>query len=209
VNNRPDRLVVVTGIGTEVGKTWVAAAALEALKERGVAIAARKPVQSFEPGSGPTDADVLAAATGEAPDAVCPAHRSYGVAMAPPMAAEKLGEAPFTVADLVTELAWPAGVAVGLVEGAGGPLSPLAADGATADLCDELGPDIVVLVADAGLGAINAVRLCADALDPHPLVVFLNRYDKANELHRANAAWLAEHDGFDVVTSVEQLASAS
>ncbi|MGH9024973.1 MAG: ATP-dependent dethiobiotin synthetase BioD [Acidimicrobiia bacterium] len=206
---RPARLVVVTGTGTEVGKTWVAAAALQALRARNVNVAARKPVQSFEPGSGSTDAEVLAAATGETPEAVCLAHRSYAVAMAPPMAAEKLGVPPFTIADLVAELSWPAGIDVGLVEGAGGPLSPLTADGDNVDLCVELAPDVVVLVADAGLGTLNAVRLCADALDPHPLVVFLNRYDRSNELHRANSAWLTDRDGFDVVTSIDELASAS
>jgi dethiobiotin synthetase len=205
---RPERLVVVTGTGTEVGKTWVAAAALRAMREHGVAVAARKPVQSFEPGASPTDAEVLAEATGEPVDAVCLPERSYEIALAPPMAAEKLGRPSFTIADLVAELRWPDGAEVGLIEGAGGPLSPLAVDGATAELCDELEPDVVVLVADAGLGTINAVRLCADALDPHPLVVFLNRYDDADAVHRANAAWLAERDGFDVVTSVEDLASA-
>jgi dethiobiotin synthetase len=178
------------------------------MRDRGVAVAARKPVQSFEPGAGPTDAEVLAQATGETADAVCLPHRRYEVAMAPPMAAETLGRPPFTLADLVAELRWPEGVQVGLVEGAGGPASPLTADGDTAALCDELEPDIVVLVADAGLGVINAVRMCSDTLDPHPLVVFLNRYDKTDELHRANAAWLVERDGFDVVTSVEELASA-
>jgi dethiobiotin synthetase len=208
VTGRPPRLVVVTGTGTEVGKTWVAGAALRALRDRGVAVAARKPVQSFEPGAGPTDAEVLARATGETGDTVCLPHRSYEVAMAPPMAAEKLGRPRFTLAELVAELHWPEDVQFGLVEGVGGPASPLAADGTTADLCDELEPDVVVLVADAGLGTINAVRLCSDALDPHPLVVFLNRYDTTDELHRANAAWLAKRDDFDVVTSVEELASA-
>jgi dethiobiotin synthetase len=207
VNERPAQLVVVTGTGTEVGKTWVAAAAAAALRQKGVTVAARKPVQSYEPDGRPTDAEVLAAATGEDPDVVCPPHRSYGIAMAPPMAADALGEPPFTIADLVSELAWPSDVAVVFVEGAGGPRSPLASDGDdTVDLCAALHPDLVVLVADAGLGTINAVRLCAAALEPHPLVVFLNRYDERTDLHRRNLQWLTERTGFDAVTSVEALA---
>ncbi len=35
-------------------------------------MAARKPVQSFEPGSGSTDAEILAGATGEPVDSVMP-----------------------------------------------------------------------------------------------------------------------------------------
>jgi dethiobiotin synthetase len=206
VTERPGQLVVVTGTGTEVGKTWVAATAAAALRQKGVTVAARKPVQSYEPGSGPTDAEMLAAATGEHPEEVCPPRRSYGVAMAPPMAADALGEPAFTIADLVTELAWPTDTAIGFVEGAGGPRSPLASDGDTVDLCAALHPDLVILVADAGLGAINAVRLSAGALEPHPLVVFLNHYDEGTDLHRRNLEWLTERSGLDAVTSVEALA---
>ncbi len=55
---------------------------------------------------------------------------------------------------------------MGLVETAGGVRSPLAADGDCLDYCAALDPDVVVLVADAGLGTINAVRLTLDALAP-------------------------------------------
>src|SRR5689334_19141825 len=128
------KLVVVAGTATEVGKTWVGAALARELRGRGVKVAARKPVQSFEPGAGPTDADVLAAATGENPHDVCPRHRWLGVPMAPPMAADALGLSPVSLADLLSELQWPDGIHVGLLEGVGGPRSPLADDGDTVDL---------------------------------------------------------------------------
>jgi dethiobiotin synthetase len=199
---RPERLVLVTGTGTEVGKTWVGARWLAGLD---IACAARKPVQSFERADGATDAEILARATGEPVDAVCAPHRWYEVAMAPPMAAAVLGRPPFTIGDLVDELRWPDdSVAIGLVEGVGGPRSPLAVDGDTVDLARAIEPDDVVLVADAGLGTINAVRLSAAALVPHPLTVFLNRFDGEDELHRRNRAWLVD-DGFEVVTSVNAL----
>lgn len=191
---RPTRLVVVAGTGTEVGKTWVAARVLERLRRDGVTVAARKPAQSFEPRTGPTDADVLGAATGEAPAEVCPPHRWYEVPMAPFMAADVLGLPPFTLDDMVAETVWPAGeppVSVGVVEGAGGVRSPITSDGAdVVDLAARLRPDLVVLVADAGLGTINAVRLCVDALAGHDVAVFLNRYDGGDELHRRNRDWL-------------------
>ena len=57
-------VLFVTGTGTEVGKTWFATRLITAMRERGTTVAARKPAQSFEPGSGPTDADLLAAVSG-------------------------------------------------------------------------------------------------------------------------------------------------
>jgi dethiobiotin synthetase len=199
-------LVVVTGTETAVGKTWWATALARALRDRGVAVAARKPAQSFAPGEGPTDADLLADATGAAPEAVCPPHRWYEVPMAPPMAADELGRPPFTIADLCGELVWPEGTAFGLVEGAGGPRSPLADDGDTVDLAVALGADAVVLVAHAGLGTINAVRLAAPPLRAvAPVTVVLNRYDGADELHVRNRAWLTGRAGLAVVDSVAAL----
>ena len=204
---RPERLVLVVGTGTEVGKTWVACRLAHSLRARGLIVAARKPVQSYGTSGdiGATDAELLAEATGEQPGVVCPLHRWYPAALAPPMAAEVLGRPPFTVADLVGELAWPAVVGVGLVEAVGGVRSPIAADGDAVALAAALHPEHVVLVADAGLGTVNAVRLSAAALDRWPLTVVLNRVDTTDDLHRRNADWLAARDGFDVVTDPSQL----
>jgi dethiobiotin synthetase len=199
---RPDRLVVVVATATEVGKTWVTAELCRRLDA-----GARKPVQSFDP-SDPADqrdASVLAAATGEPVDRVCPPHRSYAVAMAPPMAAAHLGRPPIRLDDLVTELMWPEPVAVGFVETVGGLCSPMAEDGDGLALVGRLDPDLVLAVAPAGLGAVNDVRLLARALGDRPLTVHLNRYDEGDPLHRANRAWLADRDGFDVATSVDAL----
>jgi dethiobiotin synthetase len=198
-------IVVVTGTGTEVGKTYVTAALARALGAHGVAVKARKPVQSYAPGEARTDADVLAAATGETADVVCPAHRRLPLPLAPPMAAEALGQPPFTIADLVRELDAPAR-GILLVEGAGGVCSPLAADGDTAALAARLRPALVVLVADAGLGTINLVRLAASAL-AGPLAVFVNRFDAAVDVHVRNERWLREREGLDVVTDIEALAT--
>lgn len=196
---RPRRLVFVAGTATDIGKTWWTAALARHLRARGLTVAARKPVQSCDPGT-PTDADALAAATGEAPDVVTPPERTYRVAWAPPMAADELGRPPFSVADLAHETTWAAVVDVGLVEGVGGPRSPIATDGDNVDLAHELAPDLVVLVADAGLGTINAVRLSAAALAPLPVVVALNRFSENDALHVRNRDVLRA-DGFRVVTA--------
>jgi dethiobiotin synthetase len=206
---RPERLVLVVGTGTAVGKTWVACRVARALRRRGLIVVARKPAQSYDAGDdlSDTDAALLAHATGDHPAVVCPQHRWYPVAMAPPMAAEALGRRPFTIADLVDELAWPAVVGVGLVEAAGGVRSPLAVDGDGVALSAALRPDRVVLVADAGLGTINGVRLSAAALAPWPVTVVVNRFDPSDDLHVRNLEWLTGVDGYDVVTDAEDLVS--
>lgn len=201
----PD-IVGVTGTGTEVGKTWVTAALAAELHRRGCTVAARKPVQSFASHDRleSRDASVLAAATGELPTDVCPQHRSYEEPMAPPMAAAALGRPRFTLADLVTELTWPS-VDIALVETVGGVRSPIADDGDCAQLLRALAPRLVIIVADAGLGTINLVRLSANALNGLPLLVMLNRYEAGQDLHRRNRAWLVERDGLDVAVTVEQV----
>src|SRR5262249_19400762 len=158
-----------------------------------------------EPGDdAPTDADLLAAATGEAPYRVCPPHRRLPLAMAPPMAAEALGRAAFTIAELAAEVTASApGDALVLVESAGGVRSPLAADGDTVTLADALPAALVLLVADAGLGTINVVRLGVDALGGHRVVVYLNRFADGDDLHRRNRDWLATRAGLEVVTDPE------
>ena len=199
---RPERLVVVLGTDTGVGKTWTSAAVLSRLADRGLAVAARKPAQSFAPCDLETDASVLALATGDDPEQVTPRHRWYAMAMAPPMAAAFLGKPPPTLDELVAEVDWPAGTQVGLVETVGGPRSPLADDGDSADLAARLEPDLAVLVAPAGLGALNSVRLCAPVC-PQPVVVFLNHFDRG-DLHDRNRRWL-QAEGHDVVVDPDDL----
>mgnify|MGYP005815935889 CR=1 FL=1 len=200
---RPARLVLVAGTATGVGKTWVSATVARELRRRGTAVSARKLAQSHDPADpeAARDASVLASATGELPGEVCPPDRTYEIAMAPPMAAAALGRPALHLAELVAALRWPAGAAVGFVETAGGVRSPQADDGDVADLAALLEPDVVLLVADAGLGTINLVRMSLAALAGHAAVVVLNRFDPGDRLHAANRAWLAERDGFDVVTS--------
>jgi dethiobiotin synthetase len=205
--------VLVTGTETEVGKTWWGRTTIDVLRAAGVPVAARKPTQSYSPEElGATDAEVLAHASGEPAEVVCPRHRWYPVAMAPPMAADVLGLPTFTIGDLVAELVPPAEPStITIVEGAGGPRSPLAADGDTVSLGAAIGADMFVLVAPAGLGTINAVRLATSALradgpaDARVLVA-LNRYDADDDLHRRNHGWLAG-EGHHLVTSPAELAA--
>ncbi|MET0497779.1 MAG: dethiobiotin synthase [Steroidobacteraceae bacterium] len=198
--DRPARLVVVIGTGTEVGKTWVSSKLLLQARKQQLRVAARKPAQSFDPHStAPTDAELLADASGEAAEAVCPPHRWYPIAMAPPIAAELLNRPPLLLDALLAEIQWPAGTDLGLIETAGGLRSPIAHDGDCRDLVRRVAPDEVLLVADAGLGTINAVRLVIESLAFAKVTVFLNRFDAQSVLHARNREWLETRDGLRVI----------
>ena len=115
------------------------------------------------------------------------------------MAAEALGKPSFTIHDLVDDcMAGRADRIFGLVESAGGVRSPLAVDGDCLRCARGFDPDLIVLVADAGLGTINAVRLTSGALRvcAAPVLVVLNRFDGGVDVHVRNREWLvAETDG--------------
>ena len=195
--------IFVAGTGTDVGKTWALTRLITELRARGHEVRARKPAQSFAPSElGTTDAELIGAACAEAATVVCPAHRWYETPMAPPMAAAVLGRPPFTIADLVREIDVKT---AGFIEGAGGPRSPIAADGDNVDLARALSTGLVVLVADAGLGTINAVELSVTAFHGFEVIVVLNRFDRTNDLHQRNRAWLTEA-GHRVETEIGALA---
>jgi dethiobiotin synthetase len=199
--HRPKRLIGVLGTHTEVGKTYVTAKWLSHLRQQRLNVAARKPVQSFNADDATTDARQLASATGEAETDVCSADRNYPLALAPPMAADSLNRARVELSVLLEEIVWPAEVDVGIVETVGGPYSPIAHDGDSIDLIAQLKPDAILLVADAGLGTLNAVRLCLQCVGEIPTTVFLNRFDADNELHQLNRQWLQKKYG--VVTAID------
>lgn len=204
----PTRVLGIVGTHTAVGKTWVLSRVLEALRQRDVGVAARKPVQSFTPDEGSTDADLLAAASGEDAALVCPAHRSYPIAMAPPMAADVLGRPHILFQDVLREITWPIGTDYVFIETVGGPRSPLAHDADSVDLLHRLQVDAVLLVADAGLGTLNSIRLSLAAIHPLPTFVCLNRFDADNELHVRNRQWLRERFAVEVGTSIDEILRA-
>ncbi len=197
--------IFVAGTGTDVGKTWVLTRLITELRSRAYEICVRKPAQSYAPDElGSTDAELLGAAVDHPATLVCPEHRWYETPMAPPMAAAVLGRPAFTIADLVHEIGVHPNC---FIEGAGGPRSPIAADGDNVDLARALGAGLVIIVGDAGLGTINAVELSVTALPGFEVVVFLNRFDPTDELHRRNQEWLARA-GHQVETDIADLADA-
>jgi dethiobiotin synthetase len=121
------------------------------------------------------------------------------------MAADLLSRPRIALDTLVSEITWKPELDIGVVETVGGPRSPLAHDGDSVDLLLRLQPDAILLVADAGLGTLNAIRLCLPCIGNMPVAVFLNRFDASNELHRLNLQWLQDKDAVAAITDVRAL----
>lgn len=154
----------VTATDTGVGKTIVAAAIAAALRARGVRVAASKPVVTGldepDPGGAPPDHVLLAACTGQSPDAVTAV--TFGPAVSPHLAAALAGTALDPQALLAHARAAATGADVLVGEGVGGLLVPLTPDWSVRDHAAALGLPLV-LVARPGLGTINHTLLSVAA----------------------------------------------
>lgn len=152
--------LVVTGTGTEVGKTIVTAAIAALAVADGRSVTVVKPAQTGVMPGEEADIDVVRRLSG-----VRDAHElvRYDDPLAPATAARRQGRAAIPVGDLVEETRSWQDCDLLLVEGAGGLLVELDDDGATiADVAGLLGADVLV-VAASGLGTLNATALTCEA----------------------------------------------
>jgi dethiobiotin synthetase len=154
-------VVFITGTSTGVGKTVVTAALACNARVAGRPVAVCKPVQT-----GTADGDDDLAEIGRlsgVTDLVGVAR--YPRPLAPVAAAEDAGMPLPSKADLLAAIrAVDAPGRLTLVEGAGGLLVELAADGVTLrDLAVELHAPVLI-VAEAGLGTLNHTALTLEAL---------------------------------------------
>ena len=157
--------VFVCGTDTGAGKTYVAAALIRDLRERGVRVAGMKPIAAgTEPGSNANaDVDALAAADGL--DLPASARNPYAFAdpIAPHLAARDAGVAMDlgVIAAAWREIARIADAIV--VEGAGGARVPIGRGTDMLDIARRLRLP-VLLVVGLRLGCLNHARLTADAI---------------------------------------------
>ncbi|THA62602.1 ATP-dependent dethiobiotin synthetase BioD [Streptomyces sp. A0958] len=154
-------VLVVTGTGTEIGKTIVTAAVAAAAAGRRVAVL--KPAQTgLEPGE-PGDAAEVARLAGAHVTAVELAR--FPEPLAPATAARRAGMTPvgpYEIAEAAEKLAVDHDLV--LVEGAGGLLVRFDDGGATLADAARLLAAPVLVVAPAGLGTLNSTALTSEAL---------------------------------------------
>ena len=155
-------ILIVSGTGTEVGKTIVTAAVAALAAARGGGVAVVKPAQTgVEPGE-PGDLATVARLAG-----VADTHEyaRYPDPLSPAAAARRSGLPPLSLARVAADVRKLAeGRALVLVEGAGGLLVRYDEEGATlADLARELGAPVLVVV-DPRLGTLNHTALTLESM---------------------------------------------
>jgi dethiobiotin synthetase len=153
-------MLVVTGTGTGVGKTVVTAAIAALARDGGRRVAVLKPAQT---GVAPDEPGDLAEVVRLAGDVTTRELRRYPDPLSPEAAARRSGIptlSPAEIASAATALDETHDLV--LIEGAGGLLVRFAPDGSgLADVAWALGA-LVLVVAQAGLGTLNATALTAE-----------------------------------------------
>jgi dethiobiotin synthetase len=149
----------ITGTGTGVGKTYVAALIVRALREAGKRVGVYKPVASgCELRDGrlvSPDAIALWDAAGRPGklEQVCP--QAFAAPIAPHLAARAEGRRVDGALVRQGIHLWRDSSDVVVVEGAGGLMSPMSDDDYNADMAAEFGYPLIVVAANE-LGTINA-----------------------------------------------------
>ncbi len=155
-------VIFITATGTEIGKTFVAAGLIGALRRRGRSVAALKPVVSgFDPhATAGSDPAVLLNALGREPSEVAIAAIApwrFSAPLSPDMAAALDGK-PVDFAALVAfcRAAIEAAEDVLVIEGIGGLMVPFDAQSTVLDLIEALRIPLI-LVAGTYLGTLSHV----------------------------------------------------
>ncbi len=154
--------VFVTGTGTEVGKTVVAAAIAHTLAESEARVAVFKPAVTGLEEAGEPDHALLRRAAGSSQSDEEIAPYRYGPPMSPHLAAELAGEEIAPARLLAAARAAGADADALVCEGVGGLLVPLASSYLVRDLAVDLGLPLIV-AAPPGLGTINHTLLTIEA----------------------------------------------
>src|SRR5215213_2932957 len=154
--------VFVTGTGTEVGKTVVAATIARNLAVAGKRVAVFKPAVTGLDEGVETDHALLRRASGSSQSDVEIAPYRYGPPASPHLAAELAGEELDSERLREAARAAAEGADAIVCEGVGGLLVPLSPSYLVRDLAADLGHPLVV-VASPGLGTINPTLLTLEA----------------------------------------------
>jgi dethiobiotin synthetase len=200
---RPEeRGVFVTGTGTEVGKTVVAAVIARTFAAQGCGVAVFKPAVTGLEEAGEADHELLRRASGSTQSDAEIAPYRYDPPASPHLAAALAGE-EIKPERLRAAARAAAGADVLVCEGVGGLLVPLSPAYLVRDLAADLGYPLVI-VASPGLGTINHTLLTIEAARAAGLelaLVVLTPWPEApSEIERSNRETIARLSGVEVKT---------
>ena len=203
----------ITGTGTDVGKTYVTGLIVKKLREGGASSAyykaamsgnERRPDGTLIPGDA---LQVKTMSEGEKPiEQMCP--YIYETAVSPHLAAKIEGN-PIEMECVLKNFDRVCGTYDYVtVEGSGGIFCPLRFDEQKIQLEDFIKARSLacLMIADAGLGTINAVVLTAEYMKARKIPVkgiIFNHYEPGNPLHEDNRLMCEAMTGLNVVACVK------
>ncbi|NJE33747.1 dethiobiotin synthase [Megasphaera sp. SW808] len=203
----------ITGTGTDVGKTYVTGLIVKKLREGGASAAYYKAAMSGNDRRAdgtliPGDALQVKRMSGiEQPlEEMCP--YIYETAVSPHLAAKLEGK-PLEMECVLKHFDYVCGKYEHITaEGSGGILCPLRFDEQQIQQEDFIKARSLscLMIADAGLGTINAVGLTAEYMKAHKIPVrgiIFNRYDPGNPLHEDNRLMCEAMTGLHIIACVK------
>jgi dethiobiotin synthetase len=197
--------IFVTGTGTEVGKTVVAAAIAHSLTRVDRRVTVFKPAVSGLDEEGEPDHALLrrAAGSGQSDDEIAPYR--YGPPVSPHLAAEMAGE-EIDPERLLTAAREAAAAGFLVCEGVGGFLVPLTPRYLVRDLARDLGLPVAI-AASPGLGTINHTLLTLESVrdaDLDPVAVVLTPWPASpSAMEKSNRATIERLGDVPVETLAE------
>ncbi|MER5255884.1 dethiobiotin synthase [Streptomyces sp. NPDC002855] len=200
-------VIVVSGTGTEIGKTITTAAVAALAVAAGRSVAVLKPAQTGVAPGEPGDAQEVTRLAGDEITTLELAR--FPEPLAPNTAARRAGMAPvrpYEVADAAQKLATEHDLV--LIEGAGGLLVRYDDEGASLADAARLLAAPVLVVTPAGLGTLNMTALTTEALRARglaPLGVTIGSWPTTPDLAaRCNLADLPEQAGAPLLGAVPE-----
>ena len=203
----------VTGTGTDIGKTYVTALMVKKLKELGKNPGYYKAAMSGNERR--TDGTLIPgdalqvktmSGTEQSLEEMCP--YIYETAVSPHLAAKFEGN-PVEMECVLKNFDYVCGkYEYVTAEGSGGILCPLRFDGQKIQLEDFIraGGLTCLMIADAGLGTINAVVLTAEYMKTRKIPVkgiIFNHYEPGNPMHEDNRRMCEVLTGLPIVACVK------
>lgn len=200
--------IFVTATGTDVGKTYVSALLVKALRELGVSCGYYKPALSGLNSSCVNDVEYVSNVSGGDFTLENNVSYSFKEAVSPHLAADRAGE-NILLDKIIADYSNLANMYDYIVvEGAGGITCPF-------NLSDKLLllPDVilalgldVLIIADGGLGTINSTLLTYEYAKSKGLNVkgiVLNNFDADNFMHNDNLVQVERLTGVNVIATVK------
>lgn len=181
----------MTATGTDVGKTYVSARLVKRMRDQGINCEYFKPVMSGTCESKLNDCEYVQQISG------APVHVSYRFepAVSPHLAA-KLADVRIEKEKIAEDFERISrNTFAVVVEGAGGIFTPLGENLTQPDIIKMLGLEVII-VANAGLGTINATVLTVEYARSCGIGIqgiILNRYDKDNAVHADNKTQIEKY----------------